>query len=82
LKPNPKKKRIELKGKAYTELRKAACKRAMNHCEVKDCYQWTPIELGHLDHYPKTRGAGAGDTLKEVRWVCYRCHDKRHRGLI
>ena len=76
IKSYPKNPPVRLNKKDYHELRVAACRRAMYHCEV--CYRWTPIDEGHLDHYPKTRGAGAGDTLEETRWICYRCHNKRH----
>ena len=79
MRPDPKKPPIRLGVKEYQQLRKDCCKRAMDHCEV--CGQWCPYANGHLDHYPKTRGAGAGDTLEEVRWTCYICHHKRHMGI-
>ena len=74
--PDPKKKRISLNQAGYQWLRRRACKRAMGHCE--ECFDWTPYNNGHL-HHIKSRGAGGDDTLDNVLWLCYLCHDKYHR---
>ena len=79
MRPYPKQKRVKLNSKEYHELRLRKYMSVSCCCEV--CHVWTSLETGHLDHYPKTKGAGAGDTMEETRWVCYKCHDKRHRGL-
>ena len=78
MKPDPKPKRIKLSVKGYQELREEACKRAMGHCE--SCFSWCPMSNGHL-HHVRSRGAGGGDVIDNVMWLCYMCHDKEHRGL-
>ena len=76
--PNPKKKRIKLSQKEYHELR---LKKYMQvHCLCEDCSCWTSLETGHFDHI-KTRGSGGDDIIENGKWLCYRCHDKRHRGI-
>jgi 5-methylcytosine-specific restriction endonuclease McrA len=84
-----KKKPIRLKGKAYSEFRKQVFDRAEGLCE--DCGRWvplyTPLEhgfnvlaCGHVAHI-KSHGAGGGDTLDNVRWLCYECHILKEHGL-
>jgi len=85
--PDHKKKRTKLNVMEYQDLRKKASKRALGHCEL--CYSWCPLSNGHL-HHIKSRGAGGGDDFdvdkdspnNNVLWLCYLCHDKKHRGLI
>ena len=75
---DPKKKRIKLNAPSYQELRKEAYNRAQGHCE--SCYRWCPVSEGHL-HHVISRGSGGGDVIDNVLWLCYLCHDKKHRGL-
>ena len=79
--PDPKKKRIELKGAAYTRLRWDAFNRAGGICEY--CRGWAPFRQdgvlsGELSHDPVGRGAGGDDHLDNVKWACFYCHRKKH----
>jgi len=75
--PQPKKKRIELKGKAYSALRKAKWQEQGGHCA--ECDRWVPLDgdtvfnTAHLAHI-KSRGSGGDDTPENTRILCYRCH--------
>ena len=80
----PKKKPVRLKGKAYTEFRYKVFFRAGGICQ--DCKKWAGIKgpdvfsIGHVAHI-KSRGAGGGDTMDNVRWLCYQCHILKDHGL-
>ena len=85
--PKPKTKPIRLKGDAYHRLRWDAFFRAAGCCEMiengRRCGRWAPFDSpdqvnGEVSHYPKSRGAGAGDTLDDVLWSCLWCHKKHH----
>lgn len=91
-KPQPKRKRITLKGKAYTEFRRKVAKRAKEHCEKCGLHAprlWYGVFnlwwCGNVAHI-KSRGAGGDDTMGEngsdnnVRWLCFECHRKEHDG--
>jgi len=72
----PKHKRIELKGKAYTELKQRLYMyRAKRHCEFCDVY--LTYDKAHL-HHKKTKGSGGGDTEDNCVIVCGDCHRKEH----
>lgn len=81
--PDPKPTRARLKGKARTELRKAACRRALGLCEtcgdpaplyIDGCFN--PLFCGHLSH--KRHGSNKQDTLNDVIYECPKCHNKFH----
>ena len=83
--PQPKKKVKLLKGKAYTEFRKKVAERAGEFCE--ECGVHAPrlfrgyfnlIWCGHVAHIkPRKKG---GDTMDNVRWLCYHCHIEKEHG--
>lgn len=84
--PQPKPKRVRLKGKAYTEFRKAVYEREQGICQ--GCRQYAPLlwggvfneyRCGHVSH-KKSRGAGGGDTMDNVKWLCFDCHRAEHDG--
>ena len=85
--PQPKKKPVRLKGKAYTRLRWDAFDRAGGFCEVilpdgKPCNVWAPFRqggviLGELSHIVH-RSRGGSDTLDNVLWSCMKCHRQKH----
>ena len=76
---DPKPKRIKLNQKEYHELRRQKWLQARLHCEI--CHAWTSLETGHF-HHIVSRGAGGDDTIENGLWLCAKCHDKKHRGLI
>jgi hypothetical protein len=83
--PDPKKKRVVLKGAAYQKLRYDAYFRAAGRCEY--CGDWTPFDSeyvtnGELSHDPVSRGAGGQDILENVKWSCLVCHGKKHAGNL
>ena len=88
-KPHPKKKRISLKGKAYTQFRKAVYNRAKGCCET--CGRWVSLyrangdfdvyTCGHVSHI-KSRGAGGDDSLENCILECFACHRARHDGRL
>ena len=76
----PKKKAIRLKGKAYTLFRKAVYERARGMCDecglpapLLDDGRFNVFTCGHVAHI-RSRGAGGGDTLDNVKWKCWECH--------
>jgi len=81
LNPQPKEKPILLKGKAKQLFRQAVAKRSHGRCDI--CHLHTPLQdwgtefnwyrHGHVAHI-KGYGAGGGDTMDNVRWLCPRCH--------
>ena len=83
----PKHKPVRLKGKAYTEFRKAVYERANGICA--GCAGPVPLldyngkfniyTCGHVSHI-KSRGAGGSDTLDNVEWRCFSCHMRKHSG--
>ena len=78
--PNPKKKRIKLTGKAYTEFRRKVGERASFHCEKCGVHAprlwYEKFNLYHCGHvcHKKSRGAGGDDTMDNVWWGCFDCH--------
>lgn len=85
----PKNKPVRLKGKAYTEFRREVYNQANGICS--DCGMYAPLvdpisfcfevfTCGHVSHI-KSRGAGGGDTMDNVRWKCYSCHILKEHGL-
>ena len=71
---------LRLKGKAMKALRHAVFIRAKGRCEA--CGAPAPWDgpwwvVGQLSHYPKSKGAGGGDTMEETRWECPG-HMRRH----
>ncbi len=86
IRPNPKSKPIRLEGEAYAQFRKSVHVRESGICE--GCNRYAPLLVngvfdeflcGHVAHI-KSRGAGGGDTLKNVRWLCFKCHRGKHAG--
>lgn len=84
MRPDPKPKTIRLKGKAYTEFRKAVGKRAAWRCETCGCFAPFTINgvfdvffCGHVSHI-KSKGSGGSDDMSNVILECFDCHSKRH----
>lgn len=89
--PDPKKKRIVLKGKAKTELKKALYIRAKGRCEscnklvllyIVDYAGNMVFDLhrcGHI-HHEKTVGAGGDDSMENCKYECFDCHRAKHDG--
>ena len=85
--PDPKKKTVRLKGKAYHDLRVEAWDRAAGRCH--DCGKFVPLltpgggfnvfTCAHLAHI-KSRGAGGSDILSNVVIKCYQCHIEIEHG--
>lgn len=78
--PAPKKKRIILKGKAYSDLRKALHDRAGGYCET--CGKRVPLMVdgqfdifacGHVSHI-KSKGAGGDDSESNCLYECFSCN--------
>jgi len=69
---------VRLDAAGMAKLREAVYDRAMGLCEMprgkRVCGRWAGWLSGQLAHYPKSRGAGAGDTEAETRWSCAACH--------
>jgi len=90
--PDPKKKRIALKGKAYSQLRKDLHARAKGLCEIckkvrvplyvedyaGDLY-FDEFRCGHCSH-DKSVGSGGDDTLENTKWACPHCHMVNEHG--
>ena len=83
--PDPKKKRIDLKGKAYTAFRKQVADRAGEWCEEPGCKNYAPrlysgkfhpIRCGHVAHI--RHGVHGDDVMENVKWKCSDCHAKEH----
>jgi len=80
-KAQPKHKRIALKGKAYSELRKALYERAKGYCET--CCKYAPLldhegqfdifACGHVSHI-KSKGAGGDDSMENCLYECFSCN--------
>ena len=68
---DPKPKRIKLKGKAYSDLRKAVWKLQYRRCA--NCGKWVILEEAHL-HHKKTKGSGGDDTAENTEILCWYCH--------
>ncbi len=81
--PDPKKKRIQLKGRAYTELRRKVWEKQAGRCA--DCGEWVPLkgssvfDMAHLAHI-KSKGARGDDTEENTRILCYFCHLIKEHG--
>lgn len=80
----PKKKRIKLTGRAYSNLRKKVWKKQHGLCA--ECGRWvrldgdTVFNTAHLAHI-KSRGSGGDDSEENTRILCYRCHILEEHGL-
>lgn len=78
-------KTLRLRGKAYREFREQVFARAKGHCENcgiyvplrSPCEGYSIFECGHVAHI-RSRGAGGGDELSNVRWLCFKCHTLEH----
>jgi len=79
--PQPKKKRIKLKGKAYSDLRRKVWEKQCGRCA--DCGEWVPLkgstvfDMAHL-HHEKSRGAGGNDSESNCKIYCPQCHFNIH----
>lgn len=84
--PVQKKKRTELKGKAYSNLRKALYDRAGGRCENPECKnkgkplplfdsegQFDIFSCGHVSHI-KSKGAGGDDSMENCLYECFSCN--------
>ncbi|HEA67147.1 MAG TPA: hypothetical protein ENI07_10055 [Desulfobacterales bacterium] len=86
--PQPKKKRIRLKGKAYTEFKRLIYHKAEGKCFI--CGVIKPITINgvfneylcaHVYHI-KSRGSGGEDTEENCRISCFDCHRTDHDGCL
>jgi 5-methylcytosine-specific restriction endonuclease McrA len=85
--PRPKPTTIRLTGKAYQKLRNQCFNDSNGTCW--NCGAFAPLldhngdfdlfACGHLSHI-KSRGAGGGDTINNVRWSCPECHLQAEHG--
>ncbi len=73
--PQPKKISPRLNKDKYQKLRVLLYELWNESCP--ECELWREFGQMHL-HHPKTRGSGGGDNVME--WICFACHDKKHRG--
>lgn len=73
----PKPHTTRLKGKAMEQLRRECFERDKGICQV--CGKYASWEQGHMAHV-KSRGAGGGDTLDNVKWKCPYCHICKEHG--
>jgi len=84
IKSYPKQNVTKLKGKAYSDLRKAVWKSQHGLCA--ECGRWVRLDgdtifnTAHLAHI-KSRGAGGEDTKENTRILCYSCHILKEHGL-
>ena len=79
MRPNPKKKRIELRGKAKEALRGRLWEGQLGRCS--ECGDWIPLHGGFFgSHWAhgKSRGAGGDDTEKNTSLKCAACHFREH----
>ena len=67
----PKPKKIKLKGKAYTRLKKKVWQSQLGQCA--HCKKFVSFEESHL-HHKQTRGAGGSDTEANTEILCWQCH--------
>lgn len=81
--PQPKPKRVRLKGKDYAGLRLQLFRRANGRCET--CGKWAPLthngvfnrfKCGHVSH--KRHGSNKEDTLEATLYECHDCHMMKH----
>ena len=77
--PQPKRKRIKLSQKEYSELREDVCGFAGYQCE--SCGKYLPLDRGTI-HHIKTRGAGGDDIAENCQWLCLECHRFIHDNGI
>ena len=82
--PQPKKKRIQVKGRDWEKLRKEAWERQKGRC--LDCKKWVPLhgtsvfDTAHLCHI-KSKGSGGNDTPDNLSGMkCYQCHINGEHG--
>ena len=83
-----KQKTIRLKGKAYTEFRAKVFEKYGGKCQKCRCKaplydqdgQFSWKTCGHVSHI-KGRGAGGGDVMENVKWLCPKCHLQGEHGL-
>ena len=79
MRPNPKTKRIELKGKAREALRVLLYERQKGLCS--ECWGWIPLHGGFFgSHWAHDRSVGAGgdDTEENTSLKCFNCHRREH----
>jgi hypothetical protein len=86
--PVPKIKAIRLEGKEYTKFREEVFLHFGGICQ--DCKKFFPLRdnsgqfdlfnCGHVSHI-KGRAAGGSDTLDNVKWRCFGCHNRGIHGL-
>lgn len=87
LNSQPKKKAVRLKGKAYSAFRKEVYERENGVCQECETYaplfdvygQFNEFTCGHVSHI-KSRGSGGSDTLDNVKWKCFKCHNIKEHG--
>jgi len=85
--PNPKQKTPRFKGRAYSKFRLMVSIHFGERC--LSCGGYAPLfdrdgvydvfTCGHVSHI-RSKGAGGGDTIENVRWECYECHINRKHG--
>lgn len=75
IRPDPKKKRVSLKPKAYTELKRAIFIKQGRTCAK--CGQPRFLKDCHL-HHKKSRGSGGDDSEVNCEVICWFCHSEEH----
>lgn len=73
--PDPKPKRIRLKGKALHDLYNAVWVRDKGLC---NCGKW--VEQGTPPHHVIPRSKGGADTMDNLVTICNECHYRIHHG--
>lgn len=87
--PTPRRRKtvVRLTGKALEKLREdcwvrdqATCRECGTYTFCTPRYAGDPLayDMAHI----KSRGAGGGDTLDNVRTLCHACHLKEHAGNL
>jgi 5-methylcytosine-specific restriction endonuclease McrA len=86
MKPYPKQKPVRKTGKEYHKFRVEVFNRYGGICQK--CKNPAPLEwdgefnlyyCGHVSHI-KSHGAGGGDRMDNVTWLCYECHIEKEHG--
>lgn len=81
--PQPKKKRIKLSKKAWSNLRVKVWMEQKGRCA--ECDIWVPLNgdtffnTAHLAHI-KSKGSGGDDIRDNVHILCYSCHIEKEHG--
>ena len=78
--PKPPRKKLLRSSIAWRNLVTELYERDNHECQ--GCGKWLNRNEANPHHHPKTRGAGAGDTLEELTLLCSSCHVKIDSGEL